>query len=349
MRNCGELLTLFEQYETFALSTHIRPDGDAIGAVLGLYFFLKKLGKSVRIFNTDEVPETYRFLPSWDAIEGLDAVGRYRPEVLVVLDASTHERIGMKLAKKLLPLEVLVNIDHHATAEAFGDVNVIDADASSTSEIVYRLIKAYAQREGTALEVWLCEASALCLYTGIMFDTGCFRHSNATADTHRVAAALIEIGEFPPDEVYRNVYEQVPVSKIRLLREILGTLNLAAHGKIASVYVTQEMFDKTGTGPESVEGVANQLQAIAGVEVAICVTELADGNARVSLRSKGNVDVGALAAEFKGGGHKRAAGCRVEMSYLVTVEKLVARAHRYIPLDQESSQHPGNLENPARY
>lgn len=335
MRNCSNLLTLFEQYETFALSTHIHPDGDAIGAELGLYFFLKKLGKSVRIFNTDEVPETYRFLPCWDEIEGLDAVGRYRPEVLVVLDASTRERIGTRLAKKLLPLEVLVNIDHHATAESFGDVNLIDADASSTSEIVYRLLKAYARREGVATEVWLCKASALCLYTGVMFDTGCFRHSNATAETHRVAADLIEIGEFPPDEVYRNVYEQVPVSKIRLLREVLGTLALAGDGRIASVYVTQEMFDKTGTGPDSVEGVANQLQAIAGVEVALCVTELADGNARVSLRSKGNVDVGALAAEFKGGGHKCAAGCRVEVPYLSAVERLVARAHRYIPQYQD--------------
>lgn len=330
MLNCGALLTLFEQYETFALSTHIHPDGDAIGAELGLYFFLKKLGKSVRIFNTDEVPEAYRFLPSWDEIEGFDAVGGYRPEVLVVLDASALERIGTRLAKKLLPLELLVNIDHHATADAFGDVNLIDAAASSTSELVYRLLRAYAHREGVALEVWLCEASALCLYTGIMFDTGCFRHSNASAETHRVAADLIEIGDFAPDEVYRNVYEQVPVCKIRLLREVLGTLSLADDGRIASVYVTQEMFDKTGTGPDSVEGVANQLQAIAGVEVAFCVTELADGNAKVSLRSKGNVDVGALAAEFKGGGHKRAAGCRVEVPYLLAVEKLVARVHRYI-------------------
>ncbi len=334
MRDCGTLLTLFEQYETFALSTHLHPDGDAIGAELGLYFFLRKLGKSVKIFNTDEVPVTYRFLPRWDRIEGVDAVGKYRPEVLVVLDASTRERIGTKLCKKLLPLQMLVNIDHHATAEAFGDINLIDAAASSTSEMVYRLIKAYARRERSATEVWLCKSCALCLYTGIMFDTGCFRHSNATPETHRVAAELIEIGEFPPDEVYRNVYEQVPVCKIRLLSEVLGTLNVTDNGKIASVYVTQEMFDKTGTAENAVEGVVNQLQSIAGVEVALCVTELADGNARVSLRSKGRVDVGALAAEFNGGGHERASGCRLELPYLAALAALVSKAERYISRNQ---------------
>lgn len=334
MRNCATLLMQFEQYETFALTTHIHPDGDAIGAELGLYFFLRQLGKSVKIFNTDEVPVPYRFLPLWEKIEGVDAVRKYRPEVLVVLDASNHERIGTQLCKRLQPLQTLVNIDHHATAEAFGDINLIDASASSTSEIVYRLIKEHARRERVATDTWLCKSCALCLYTGIMFDTGCFRHSNVTPETHRVAAELIEIGGFTPDEVYRHVYEQVPVCKIRLLREILGTLQVTDSGKIASVYVTQEMFAKTGTAENAVEGVVNQLQAIAGVEVALCVTELADGNAKSSLRSQGGVDVGALAAEFNGGGHKRASGCRLEMPYRAALNTLVSLAEGYISRHQ---------------
>lgn len=319
------LLTLFDEYHTFALSTHINPDGDAIGSELGLYLFLTKLGKSVKIFNTDRVPPNYQFLPFSDSIENAHSVGTYRPEVLIVLDASTLARIGKRLSKTLYPIHSLVNIDHHATAEAFGDINLITPTASSTSEIVYKLIKHHRSPIG--------KECALCLYTGLMFDTGCFRHNNTTAETHRIAAELIQIGGFTPDEVYRNVYEQVPVAKIHLLSEILSTLQITDDGKIASVYATQAMFRKTGTTADAVEGVVNQIQAIAGVEVALCVSEMTDRSTKVSLRSQGYVDVSQLAAEFQGGGHVRAAGCRITMPYPLAIAALVQASQRYIDPD----------------
>ena len=328
MQNYGTFLTLLDRYQSFALSTHINPDGDAIGSELGLYLFLTEIGKSVKVFNTDTVPNNYKFLPCWNSIEGVNAIEAYRPEVLVVLDASTLERIGKTLSKTLLPLHKLVNIDHHATAEAFGDINLIMPSASSTSEIVYKLIKCH--------QTPISKACALCIYTGLMFDTGCFRYSNTTSETHRIAAELIEIGEFAPDEVYRHVYEQLPVAKIRLSSEVLSTLQVTDDGKIASVYATQEMFRKTGTTADAVEGFVNQIQAIAGVEVALCVSEMNDRSAKVSLRSQGHVDVSQLAAEFEGGGHARAAGCRVVMPYLSAVTTLVQTARRY--MDQSSSK-----------
>ena len=320
--NYDALLTLFDQYHTFALSTHINPDGDAIGSELGLYLFLTKLGKSVKIFNTDVVPPNYRFLPFWERIAGSHTVGTYCPEVLIVLDASTLERIGKGLSKTLRPIHTVVNIDHHATAEAFGDINLIIPTASSTSEIVYKLIK---HRQSS-----ICEACAICLYTGLMFDTGCFRHSNTTAETHRIAAELIEIGGFTPDAVYRNVYEQVPVAKMHLLSEVLRTLQITDDGKIASVYATQAMFRKTGTTPDAVEGIVNQIQAIAGVEVALCASEMRDRSTKVSLRSQQYVDVSQLAVEFQGGGHARAAGCRIAMPYRLAIAALVQASQRYI-------------------
>ena len=328
-QNYGALLTLFDRYHDFALSTHINPDGDAIGSELGLYLFLTKLGKSVKIFNTDAVPDSYRFLPYWDHIQGVHAVSTYRPEVLIVLDASTLARIGKTLSKILLPTHKLVNIDHHATAEAFGDVNLIMPSVSSTSEIIYKLIKCH--------QTPICKACALCLYTGLMFDTGCFRHSNTTIETHRIAAELIEIGEFAPDEVYRNVYEQLPAAKVRLSGEVLCTLQVTDDGKIASVYATQRMFRKTGTTADAVEGIVNQIQAVAGVEVALCASEMTDRSTKVSLRSQGLVDVSQLAAEFEGGGHARAAGCRIAMPYLAALTTLVQTAQRYI--DQSLSEH----------
>ena len=329
MPNYRTLASVFDRYHTFALSTHINPDGDAIGSQLALYTFLTEIGKSVKVFNTDAVPKNYKFLPCWDIIEGINAVDTYHPEVLVVLDASTLERIGKPLSKILLPIHKLVNIDHHATAEAFGDVNLIMPTASSTSEIVYNLIKHYQTPIG--------KECALCLYTGLMFDTGCFRYSNTTPETHRIAAELIEIGKFAPDEVYRNVYEQLPVAKLRLLSEVLSTLQVTDNGKIASVYATQEMFRKTGTNTDAVEGVVNQIQAIAGVEVALCVSEMTDRSTKVSLRSQGRVDVSQLAAEFEGGGHARAAGCRLVMHYLTALTTLVQTAQRY--MDQISPEY----------
>ena len=329
MQNYNTVLSLFDRYHSFALSTHINPDGDAIGSELALYLFLTEIGKSVKVFNTDTVPKNYKFLPCWDIIEGVKAVDTYRPEVLVVLDASTLARIGKALSKTLLPIHKLVNIDHHATAEAFGDINLIMPSASSTSEIVYKLIKHSQTPIG--------KACALCLYTGLMFDTGCFRYSNTTVETHRIAAELIEIGEFAPDEVYRNVYEQLPVAKIRLLSEVLGTLQVTDNGKIASVYATQEMLRKTGTTLDAVEGIVNQIQVIAGVEVALCVSEMTDRSTKVSLRSQGQVDVSQLAAEFEGGGHARAAGCRLVTPYLTALTTLVQTAQRYI--DQSPSEY----------
>ena len=318
----GTLLTLFDQYHTFALSTHINPDGDAIGSELGLYLFLTKLGKSVKMFNTDVVPPNYRFLPFWDSIRSAHSVGTYRPEVLIVLDASTLERIGKGLSTTLRPTHSLINIDHHATAEAFGDINLIIPTASSTSEIVYKLI--------THHQLPICKACALCLYTGLMFDTGCFRHSNTTAETHRIASELIGIGEFTPDAVYRNVYEQVPVAKMHLLSKVLSTLQITDDGKIASVYATQAMFRKTGTTADAVEGVVNQIQAIAGVEIALCASEMMDRSTKVSLRSQEYVDVSQLAAEFQGGGHARASGCRIAMPYPLAIAALVQASQRYI-------------------
>ena len=322
MDSFRSVLTIFEQHQSFAISTHVNPDGDAIGSELALYLILKKLGKNVRIFNTDVVPNKYQFLPKWETIENAEASVAFSPEILVVVDASSRERIGPFLSKCLIPTHAVVNIDHHITAEEFGDYNVIIPSASSTAEIIYNLF------ESANYEI--DEACALCLYTGLMFDTGCFRYSNAVSDTHRIAANLIEIGNFAPDEVYRYVYEHVSLEKIHLLGQTLRTLQLTPDGKIAWILVTQAMFNETKTNFDDVEGFVNQIQAIENVEVAICVCELPDGNSKISLRSEGSVDVAELAAEFNGGGHERASGCRINLPYTSAITTLVESAKRRI-------------------
>lgn len=322
MKSFRALLALFRQYQTFAISTHVNPDGDAIGSELAMFLFLEKLGKTVRIFNTDPVPEKYKFLPYWENIENAEAASDYCTDVLIILDASSRERIGNFLRKRLIPMHAVVNIDHHSTAEAFGDYNIIEPTASSTAEIIYKFIR--------STDIAIDEASALCLYTGLMFDTGCFRFSNATSETHRIAAELIKIGNFAHDEVYRQVFELVPLGKMHLLGQTLRTLELTPDGKVAWVRVTQAMLNDTDTTLDDVEGFVNQVQAIDGVDVAFCVCELADGNTKVSLRSAGKVDVAALAAEFDGGGHERASGCRIELPTATAIKQLVTSAQRHI-------------------
>ena len=331
MDNYQVILDVFDRHHTFALSVHVNPDGDAFGSQLALYSFLQELGKQVRIFNTDAVPDNYHFLPFIDVIQGPDDVQGYAPEILVVLDASTLRRIGDKLCQTLIPTRAIVNIDHHDTGEWFGDYNLVETTASSTSEIIYRLIK--------HREMPIGKDRALCLYTGILFDTGCFRHSNSSPVAHRIAADLIEQGEFPVDEVYRRVYESAPVGKMRLLAEVLQTLTLTPDGKIGWLSATQEMFRKTGTTPDDVEGFVNHIRAIDTVEVSIFVSELEDGTSKASLRSEANVDVGKVAAEFDGGGHRRASGCVIDAPHQLAVKMLVANAEKRIkPAANRDSQ-----------
>ncbi len=322
MNSFHTLHSLINQYKTYALTTHVNPDGDAIGSELAVYSYLKKLGKTVKIFNTDPVPEKYQFLPNWENIEDARAAINYSPEILIILDSSSRNRIGNFLNKSLIPLNAVVNIDHHITTEAFADYNIIQPDASSTAEIIYRFIK--------STKVQIDPECALCLYTGLVFDTGCFRYSNTTPETHRIAAELIELGDIVPDEVYRRIYEHIPLGKIHLLGQTLQTLELSNDGRIAWVLVSQAMLKDTNTTFDDVEGFVNQIQAIESVEVAFCLCELPDGNTKVSLRSEGKVDVAALAAEFKGGGHERASGCRIKHPPTSAIKLLLESANQRI-------------------
>ncbi len=314
------ILEVFDLHHSFALSTHINPDGDAIGSELALYSFLRELGKDVKIFNTDPVPVNYHFLPLFDVVKSPQELQDYSPDILVILDAGDRNRIGEDLCQILIPTQAVVNIDHHDTGHLFGDFNLVETDASSTSEIVYRLIKHHNMPVG--------KERALYLYTGIMFDTGCFRYGNSTPIAHRIAADLIAEGDFSVAEVYRHVYETIPVGKMHLLKEVLQTLDLTANGEIAWLYATQKMFQKTGTIPDDVEGFVNQIRAIDSVEVAIFVSELESGKSKVSLRSEADVDVGKIAAEFDGGGHQRAAGCLIDAPCKSAIAQLVASAQR---------------------
>ena len=319
-----KILDLINQHSSFAISAHVNPDGDSIGSQLAVYSFLTDLNKHVRIFNTDSIPSNYRFLPLSDKIEQPDTLDGYSPEVLIVLDASTLVRIGGHLSKALVPEQVTINIDHHASADHFGDYNLVETSASSTCEIIYKLIQL------SSAKVSYKQATAL--YTGIMFDTGCFRYSNSTPQVHRIAANLIDQG-IEVDKIYRNVYETNPVQRLRLLTKALETVELTPDGKIVSLMVDQKMLNYTDTTLEDVDGIINQIRSIDTVEVAIMAASNTPGQSKISMRSKDYVDVGKVCAEFGGGGHARAAGCLIDKSCKGALETVVEATKKHITYD----------------
>lgn len=286
LNNCGSIL----------ISVHRNPDGDALGSQLGLMFALEKLGKKVAVHNLDPVPDIYRFLPGSDRItHGRTVNGRY--DCLVVLDCDPPRTA---IFDGSYPAETLINIDHHHTNPAEWPLTWLEPSAAATGEMVYALVKLI----GAPID----REIALCLFTAIFTDTGSYRYSNTSPSSLRISAELLEAGA-DPWVVTENVYESFAYPRIRLLGHVLSKMELSAGGKIGWVVVTDELYRLTNTSAEDTENFINFVRAVKGVEVAVLFRQTGPLQWKVSLRSKGRVDVSAPAVRLGGGGHKNAAGC----------------------------------------
>ena len=293
----------FQDGTTFAVLSHYRPDGDAIGSTLAVALALKKLGKSVRAFNEDPVPETLKFLPGSEMIEQ-PGEAPVAVDVVIAVDCATRERLG---AKCLATLEspLWINLDHHRSNEDYGDLHFIDSDAPATGEIVFNLLTA----TGLPLDADIGSN----LYVAISTDTGSFQYQGTTARTYEIGAALIRLG-VNVSTLARDTYENFPRRRIELLRGLLNTMEITHGGRVASWGLTAELAAATGMKPEDAEGLIDTLRSIQGVIVAAAFEELPgpDGKVRLSLRSKDpRLDVGKVCALFGGGGHAMAAGARL--------------------------------------
>lgn len=284
---------------SFLITTHENPDGDAIGSTLALANYLQRLGKDVTIYCCDPLPEIYAFLPLADRM-----VSRIPPrtyDVCFVLDVGEFRRAGAEIAA-FSGIGSFINIDHHLTCEEFGAINLVEARAAATGVLVYRIIKA----SGYTVDY----ATALCIYTAVITDTGSFRYSNADQEAFTIAGEMVAAGVNAWD-IAEKLYESQPRQRLELLALALATLTVSPRGDFASVHVTLDMYAKTGTNAELTDGFVNYPRSIRGVEVAVFFRELQPGLFKVGFRSKGKVDVSVLAAAFGGGGHHNAAGCTV--------------------------------------
>ena len=293
--------------ERFLLTSHEGPDGDSLGSLLGMHRLLSQLGKdSVMFLPAKEfpLPVEYRFLPLTEVFH--EAPADMADRTVVFLDCGNADRMPVEFLRA--GDSFVLNIDHHHDNTCFGDLDLVDVQASSTAEIVYRL----ALELGAELTAEL----AMPLYVGLVTDTGKFMYENANAGTHRMAAALIDAG-VDVDDTYRRLYEHVPIEKLRLVSRALDGIDLHCDGALAVTYLSAEDYERSGAGEEMTEGIIDHLRSLEGVKVAAVVRDQQSrGRAarKVSLRSsKGDIDVSAIARKHGGGGHVRAAGFSTDL------------------------------------
>lgn len=282
---------------TFLITTHENPDGDAVGSTLALASYLRRLGKEVTIYYRDSLPDVYSFLPLAETVLNSIPPGPY--DVCFVLDVGEFKRAGKELSE-FKGICKFINIDHHLHCDNFGVINLIDPEASATGALIYRIIRAAGYEIDYAI--------ALCIYTAVITDTGSFRYSNANTEAFTIAGEMVALG-VDAWHVAEKLYERQPRERLALLALALSTLEVSSRGDCASVTVTLDMYEKSGASPELTDGFVNYPRSIRGVEVAVFFRELEPGLFKVGFRSKGTVNVSAIAQALHGGGHHNAAGC----------------------------------------
>lgn len=303
---------VLRENERFAVLSHIRPDGDALGSQLALALSLQQLGKKVRVWNEDGMLEKYSFLPRADLLTKPPHAAE-DVDVAIALDTAIQNRLGTAFTA-VRSAKIWINIDHHLSNPGYGDLVHVDPTAPATGQIIFDLIKS----QGFPFDREIAEN----LYAAISTDTGSFQYPKTSARTFEVAAELVCTG-INVGQLSQQLYENYPRRRVELLRELLRTMRFERDGRVASFSLSLKTAAELGVLPEDNEGLIDHLRAIRGVIVAAFFEELADGKVRVSMRSKSDaIDVCAICQKFGGGGHTLAAGARVRGT-LAEVERNV--------------------------
>lgn len=297
----GDVTGLIEKNSSFAITTHIRPDGDGLGSSLALCLILKSLNKECEVVICDEVPLAYQRLPGVEDIRVVPDLDRQYDAVFVI-ECSDVTRPGLPG----LASQFVVNIDHHTTTELFGNLNWIDSTAAAVGEMIYNLAK--------AMGVKITPEIASCIYAALLTDTGSFHFSNTTERTFKIASELVKFGA-QPAKLSQSIFYQYPYSKIKLTGSVLSTLKRDETGRIAWIRMTRNAMQESGATEEDTDGIINYPLTIGDVEAAVFFRELPQNTIRVSLRSKNRVNVAQVAEQFGGGGHKNAAGFTLMADY----------------------------------
>lgn len=297
----SSIISRIKESKKIAILYHIHADGDAVGSSLALKLAFLSDDNVIDIYGEEQVQNQLMFLADSENIIVPDKSINKIYDLVIVLDSGSINRLGKRISI-YNSAQFKVNIDHHVTNNILSDINYIDANASACGEIIYKIIR--------QADIDIHKNVATCLYTAISTDTGSFKYSNTTSETHKIASELIEKGA-DSTEISRRVYETVPFSRIKLLAKIFDSMELFHQEKVSILLTTNEILSGVGATIDDLDNIANHGTSVENVELAIFLREATLGGTRVSLRSKYYFDCSELAKQFGGGGHCRAAGCEI--------------------------------------
>ncbi len=315
MSSYKNVLDIIRRHQKFLVTTHHNPDADAVSAALAMAIYLKSLGKKVRVLNEDTCPEWIKFLPGTSMLKKAGDIKEADYEAAIVLDCGDLGRVGgvKRFIQKGKPL---INIDHHVTNDTFGSVNVVRPKASSTCEMMFDLLK----EAGHPLNKNL----ALLLYAGIMTDTGSFRYDNTSAHSHAVVEKLMAFN-FSVAGMYDRLFVGIPAAEMKRFTDVIHKARLLDGNRVYCVSLSKKEVDRFSQSFDLKEKIFSFLRSMEGIEVVVILTELHSKEVRVNLRSRKDLDVAALAQQFDGGGHQKAAGCKIYKP-LARAEKIICLA-----------------------
>lgn len=311
--NLKRIADILTDAHEIAVYCHTNPDGDTISCALALYDALTRSGKTVCVICDGEIPAKYRFMKGAEKFV-LPTKGAH--ELAFAVDCSDIDRLG-GAAKSYLSAKKRIAVDHHKSHIRFAEYYHVDASAAACAEIICDLLESMSL---------LSDAdTAALLFAGIVSDTGCFQYPSTSVKTHETACRLMRLGIDAPAIIY-NVHRRITENVFRLKTRVLSACKFADGGKIAFLKFGADDFFATETSPSDTEGIVSSAVDVDGVEVAFAVSEVRDKNFKVSIRTKNYVDASDLAATFGGGGHVRAAGCRMNGFYEDVADKLLKAA-----------------------
>lgn len=324
-KSLQELAAFLRAHDNFLITAHVNPDGDAIGSMFGMAYFLRALGKRCALFNISGINADYHWLnDGFPLFQNLEDLGGFHPETLLVLDCGDEKRAGDAM-QALLGTMPSASVDHHLNNPLFATVNLVDSTAAATGELMCLL----ADELGITVTGQCAEA----LYMAIATDSGFFRFGNTTKRTMHCVATLLENG--------LNLGTTVPkisntwsANRLLLWGHLLQNVSYMFNGKLAYVCLPRLLFDETGTESRDTEGLVNMIQRVKGITVAMTVREESAMRCKISLRSWGDVDVRQVAAHFGGGGHLNAAGCELAVSMGDAVQEVSSALNHYLGLDR---------------
>ena len=299
-------VSMLKNADKILILTHRNPDGDTLGSGFALLRALRQLGKRVKLLNADAINEKYAHL-----YEGLSEES-FEEEFIVSVDVAERKLLGDLMEKYADKVDL--SIDHHGTGKLFAKNTYCESESASACEIVYEIVKALGAK--------IDKGIADCIYTGCSTDTGCFKYSNVTPRTHRIAAELIEYGA-DHSRINEKMFDTKSMNSIMLERMCYESLEVFGGGKVAVITVTKEMLRKSGTDKSALDAIKPITRQIEGVEIGLTVKEEDGSTSGVSIRTSENYDASAICAHFGGGGHIRAGGCEIKDTPENTKEKVI--------------------------